>query len=55
MPGPGKDLDHGNEDNNEDGCGVGWVRYGDVTYIWITDRFWYLATVVDAATKELVG
>jgi transposase InsO family protein len=29
--------------------------YGDVTYIWITDRFWYLATVLDAATKELVG
>jgi putative transposase len=29
--------------------------YGDVTYIWITDRFWYLATVIDAATKELVG
>jgi transposase InsO family protein len=29
--------------------------YGDVTYIWIADRFWYLATVIDAATKELVG
>ena len=29
--------------------------YGDVTYIWITDRFWYLATVIDAATKELLG
>lgn len=29
--------------------------YGDVTYIWIVDKFWYLATVIDAATKELVG
>jgi putative transposase len=29
--------------------------YGDVTYIWIVDRFWYLATVIDAATKELLG
>jgi hypothetical protein len=26
--------------------------YGDVTYIWISDRFWYLATVIDAATKS---
>lgn len=25
--------------------------YGDVTYIWIVDKFWYLATVIDAATK----
>lgn len=31
------------------------VWYGDVTYIWITDRFWYLATVLDAGTKELLG
>ena len=31
------------------------VWYGDVTYIWIADRFWYLATVIDAATKELLG
>lgn len=31
------------------------VWYGDVTYIWIKDRFWYLATVIDAATKELLG
>jgi len=29
--------------------------YGDVTYIWVTDRFWYLATVIDAATKEVLG
>ncbi len=29
--------------------------YGDVTYIWISDRFWYLATVIDAATKQLIG
>ena len=31
------------------------VWYGDVTYIWIKDRFWYLATVIDGATKELLG
>jgi putative transposase len=31
------------------------VWYGDVTYIWIRDRFWYLATVLDASTKELLG
>lgn len=31
------------------------VWYGDITYIWVTDRFWYLATVIDAATKQLIG
>ena len=31
------------------------VWYGDVTYIWIVDKFWYLATVLDAGTKELSG
>ena len=31
------------------------VWYGDVTYIWVKDRFWYLATVIDASTKELLG
>lgn len=31
------------------------VWYGDITYIWVKDRFWYLATVIDAATKELLG
>lgn len=29
--------------------------YGDITYIWVNDRFWYLATVIDAATKQLIG
>lgn len=29
--------------------------YGDITYIWIGGRFWYLATVIDAATKEVLG
>lgn len=29
--------------------------YGDVTYIWVGNRFWYLATVIDAATKEVIG
>jgi transposase InsO family protein len=31
------------------------VWYGDVSYIWITDKFWYFATVIDAGTKELLG
>jgi len=24
------------------------VWYGDITYIWVESRFWYLATVIDA-------
>ena len=31
------------------------IWYGDVTYIWVGGRFWYLATVIDAATKEVIG
>ncbi|MPY93597.1 MAG: DDE-type integrase/transposase/recombinase [Acidimicrobiia bacterium] len=26
-----------------------------MTYIWAADRFWYLATVIDASTKEVLG
>jgi len=29
--------------------------YGDVTYIWVDNRFWYLATVIDAGTKQVLG
>lgn len=29
--------------------------YGDITYIWVKDQFWYLSTVIDGATKELLG
>ena len=29
--------------------------YGDITYIWVEGRFWYLATVIDGATKEVLG
>lgn len=29
--------------------------YGDITYVWVGQRFWYLATVIDAATKEVIG
>lgn len=32
---------------------VAW--YGDVTYIWVEGMFWYLATVIDASTKEVIG
>lgn len=31
------------------------VWYGDITYIWINNQFWYLATVIDACTKEVLG
>lgn len=31
------------------------VWYGDITYIWVESRFWYLATVIDAGTKEVLG
>ena len=29
--------------------------YGDITYIWVGDKFWYLATVLDAGMKEVLG
>lgn len=29
--------------------------YGDITYIWIEQKFYYLATVIDACTKQVVG
>jgi transposase InsO family protein len=28
---------------------------GDFTYFWFKDRFWYLATVIDIWTREIVG
>lgn len=28
---------------------------GDFTYFWFMDRFWYLATVIDVYTREIVG
>lgn len=31
------------------------VWYGDITYIWVEGAFWYLATVIDASTKEVLG
>lgn len=31
------------------------VWYGDITYIWVESRFWYLATVIDAGTKMVIG
>lgn len=31
------------------------IWYGDITYIWVEDKFFYLATVLDAATKEVLG
>ena len=31
------------------------VWAGDFTYFWYIDRFWYLATVIDVYTREIVG
>jgi len=31
------------------------VWYGDITYIWVESRFWYLATVIDASSKMVIG
>jgi putative transposase len=31
------------------------VWYGDITYLWVNGQFWYLATVIDAATKQVIG
>ena len=31
------------------------VWAGDFTYLWFQDRFWYLATVIDVYTREIVG
>lgn len=31
------------------------VWAGDFTYFWFIDRFWYLATIIDVYTREIVG
>ena len=31
------------------------VWAGDFTYLWFKDRFWYLATVIDIHTREIIG
>jgi transposase InsO family protein len=31
------------------------VWAGDFTYMWFIDRFWYVATVIDIRTREIVG
>lgn len=31
------------------------VWAGDFTYLWFIDRFWYVATVIDIYTREIVG
>lgn len=31
------------------------VWAGDFTYFWFAGRFWYLATVIDVCTREIVG
>jgi transposase InsO family protein len=34
-------------------AGVVWA--GDFTYVWLLGRFWYVATVIDVHTREVVG
>ena len=36
-------------------CRPDVVWYSDITYIWVGGRFSFLATVIDAATKQVVG
>jgi putative transposase len=36
-------------------CRPDVVWYSDITYIWIGGRFWFLAVIIDAATKQVVG
>jgi transposase InsO family protein len=36
-------------------CRPDVIWYGDITYLWVNGRFWFLATVIDAATKQVVG
>ena len=36
-------------------CRPDIVWYGDITYIWVNGRFWFLTTVIDAATKQVIG
>jgi putative transposase len=36
-------------------CRPDVVWYGDITYIWVNGRFWFLATVIDGATKQVIG
>lgn len=31
------------------------VWAGDFTYFWFIDRFWYVATIIDVYTREIVG
>jgi transposase InsO family protein len=31
------------------------VWAGDFTYVWLNGRFWYVATVIDVFTREIVG
>jgi len=31
------------------------VWAGDFTYFWFSDRFWYVATVIDVHTREIIG
>ncbi len=32
-----------------------YIWAGDFTYLWFRDRFWYLATVIDVYTREIIG
>lgn len=31
------------------------VWAGDFTYLWFQDRFWYVATIIDVCTREIIG
>jgi len=59
---PAKPDDVGKKDGNKENIlsrlcplqpNIVWA--GDFTYFWFAGRFWYLATVIDVFTREIVG
>ena len=38
-----------------DPCRPDVVRYFDIACVWVNGRFWFLATAIDVATKQVVG
>ena len=59
---PSKPADIGNKELNRENVSIRLcpiqphiVWAGDFTYFWFYGRFWYLATVIDVFTREIVG
>lgn len=59
---PSKPNDIGQKERNKENIAIRLcpirpyvVWAGDFTYFWFCGRFWYLATVIDVFTREIVG